>query len=476
MSSRDTFDLVVIGGGPGGHVAAGRAAELGLRVALVERREFLGGTCLNEGCIPSKALLVSSELFETAGRDLGDHGIVSAPAELDLGRMMARKARIVRDLAEGIRSMMKRSRVAVFCGKGRLAGAGRVAVEGEEGERELRAEWIVLATGGAPVELPSLPFDGDRVASSAEALAFDRVPARLVVVGAGAVGLELGSIWNRLGSRVTVIDVLPRVLPFADHQVSRFLKRSLERQGLDFRLGRTVLGAEICEGGLDVVLRDESGREETVPCDRLLVAVGRRPLTEGVGLEEAGVEVGAGGRIEVDDHFRTTAAGVYAIGDLVRGPMLAHKASEEGLAVAEEVSGRGIGGRRIDPAAIPNVVYTRPEAAQVGLTEEELKEQDLPYEAGRAYFKANGRARCMGAEEEGLVKVLAHRETGRLLGVHVLGPCASELIGWAVPLVRGEGKVEDLVRAVPAHPTLSEVLREAAWAVGRRRPGSRKAG
>jgi len=458
------FDLFVIGGGPGGYVAAIRGAQLGLKVGLAEVRPTLGGTCLNVGCIPSKALLESSGHFHRVRRGLGEHGIDAGPAAIDVGRMMARKEQVVRDLTEGIRFLMKKNKVQVFQGRGRLAGPGRAAVASDGGEDGVEAAHIVLAMGSVPLEIPSLPFDGQRIVTSTEALSFPAVPEHLVVVGAGAVGLEIGSVWGRLGARVTVVELLPTITPFADRMMARTLERALAKQGLSFRLGSRIAGARVRGERVEAEVADPKGAAETLDCDRLLVSAGRRPATGGAGLQEAGVRLDAGGRVEVDDRFRTSLPGVYAIGDLIRGPMLAHKAEEEGVAVAEGIAGNPV---HVDHGLIPSVVYTHPELAQVGATEEELKARGEPFRAGRFYFQANGRARCAG-EDEGLVKVLAHAETGRLLGVHIVGPSASELIAEAAAALASGATAAQLAAVVHAHPTLSEALREAALAVDKR--------
>lgn len=460
----EPFDFAVIGAGPGGYVAAIRAAQLGMRVTLVEKEASLGGTCLNVGCIPSKALLESSELLHQARNAFQKHGITTGTVGLDLGRMMARKDQVVKQLTDGIGLLMKKNKIIVVKGRGSLAGEGRILVRQKPGEKEIRARNILLAAGSLPVELSSVPFDGKHIVSSTEALAFHEVPEHLVVVGGGAVGLELGSVWNRLGAKVTVVEILPHILPFADRQVAKTLERVLSKQGLAFRLGSKVSGAGIEGDRVTVNVADENGNTESLRCEKLLVSVGRRPATEGLGLRESGVHVDQAGRIEVDDNFWTGVTGVYAIGDLVRGPMLAHKAAEEGVAVAERIAGKA---GHVNYGAIPNVVYTSPELAQVGITEEDAKARGLPYKSGRYYFKANGRAKCLG-EEEGMVKILSHAETDRLLGVHILGPRASELIAEAVMAFEFQASTEDVARTVHAHPTLSETLKEAALAVDRR--------
>jgi dihydrolipoamide dehydrogenase len=462
----ENFDLAVIGAGPGGYVAAIRGAQLGLNVALVEVRSTLGGTCLNVGCIPSKVLLESSGLYHRVRNGLEEHGISAGPVEMDLGKMMARKDRVVRELTDGIRGLMKKNKVSVFHGQGVLDGPGRLQVKPADGGDPLQVEatHILLAMGSVPLEIPSLPFDGERIVSSTEALGFPRVPDHLVVLGAGAVGLELGSVWRRLGAKVTVVEMLPMITPFADRMIARTLEKALKKQGLDFRLGSRITGAELQGEVLRVSVENGKGEVESLDCDKLLVSAGRRPCVEGAGLEEAGVEREEDGRIRVDDRFRTSVPGVYAIGDLIRGPMLAHKAEEEGMAAAEEIAGRP---GHTNCRVIPSVVYTHPELAQAGLTEEEAKAQGLPIKSGRFYFRANGRAKSAG-EEEGLVKVLAHAESGLLLGVHIVGPCASELIAEAVTVLENEGTAEMLARTVHAHPTLSEAVKEAALAVDRR--------
>lgn len=459
----ETFDLVVIGAGPGGYVCAIRAAQLGLKTALVERDASLGGTCLNVGCIPSKALLESSELFHAMRHKSEAHGILPASVKLDLPRMLARKEGIVKDLTDGVAVLMKKNKVTVLHGRGVLKGGGKVAVLSDSGEREIAGKSVCLAMGSVPVQLPFLPFDGSRVVSSTEALCFDAVPVHLVVIGAGAIGLEMGSVWNRLGAKVTVVELLPRVAPFADAQMSTFLERALKAQGMVFRLGAKVTRAKVEGDAVTVVIQNGKGEEESLACDKVLVAVGRKPCTDTAGLAEAGVALD-GGRVVVDDHFQTSLPGVFAIGDLVRGPMLAHKAQDEGVALAELLAGKP---GHVNYEAIPNVVYTHPELACVGLTEEECKAKGLPVKVGKFYFKGNGRAKSLG-EDEGLVKVVAHAETDRVLGVHILGARASDMIAEAVLALEMRASAEDLARTCHAHPTLSEILKEAALNVEKR--------
>jgi len=460
----DSFDLVILGAGPGGYVCAIRAAQLGLKTALVEQRPTLGGTCLNVGCIPSKALLESSELYAAARHRFAEHGIGVSGLALELPQMMARKGQVVRELVDGVAVLMKKNKVTVLSGRGVVTGRSQVTVHGESGEQRLEATSICLAMGSEPVELPFMPFDGERIVSSTEALSFPAVPERLIVVGAGAVGLELGSVWSRLGAAVTVVEMLPTIAPFADKQMSSSLQRALEAQGLEFRLSTKVTAAKVTTAGVAVTVANDKGESEELACDRVLVAVGRRPNSAGSGLDSVGVELEAGGRVRIDDRFRTNVEGIYAIGDLVRGPMLAHKAEEEGIALAELLAGKP---GHVNYDAIPNVIYTEPELAMVGRTEAELKEAGIAFNTGRFMFRANGRAKSLGLLD-GMVKILADKETDRILGVHMVGPRVSELIAEAVVAVEFQASAEDIALTSHAHPTLSEVVREAALAVGKR--------
>jgi dihydrolipoamide dehydrogenase len=460
----ESYDLVVIGAGPGGYVCAIRAAQLGLETALVEKRSTLGGTCLNIGCIPSKALLESSELYAAAHQSFAVHGIVADGLTLDLPQMMARKSGIVKELVDGIAMLMKKNKVAVHTGRGVLTAPGRVTVHAGDREEELAAKAVCLAMGAEAVELPFAPFDGERIVSSTEALSFAEVPESLVVIGAGAVGLELGSVWSRLGAKVTVVEMLPTIAPFADKQMSGSLERALAAQGLEFHLESKVTGIESLENGAKVSFEDKDGNSQELECDKVLVAVGRRPNTQGSGIEDMGIELDEGRRIKVDEHFRTHVEGVYAIGDLIRGPMLAHKAEDEGIALAELLAGKA---GHLNYGTIPNVIYTEPELAMVGRTEAELKEAGVPFSAGRFMFRVNGRAKGLGLLD-GMVKILAHKETDEILGVHMVGPRVSELIAEAVVAMEFNASAEDLARTCHAHPTLSEVVREAALAVDKR--------
>ncbi len=458
----ERFDLVVIGSGPGGYVAAIRAAQLGMKVACVEKRATLGGTCLNVGCIPSKAMLESSELYAQARDHFARHGIQTGQLGFDLKSMLGRKEQVVKANTEGIVFLFKKNKITRVNGTGRLAGKGQVAVKAEDGkETVLEAERILLATGSESVALPSLPFDGKQVVSSTEALTFSEVPRRLLVVGAGYIGLELGSVWNRLGSKVTVVEFLPRILPLADTEIAELLYRSLAKQGLTFHLDTKVTGAS-AKGGQVAVRAETKGKEVGFEADRVLVAVGRRPFTGGLGLKEAGVRVDERtGRVPVDESFQTNVPGVYAIGDLIAGPMLAHKAEDDGIACAERMAGKKT---HVNYDTVPSVIYTWPEVASVGQTEEQVKESGREYRVGRFKFSANPRARTMD-ETEGLVKIIADAKTDRLLGVHIFGPRASELIAEAVAVMEFSGSAEDVARTCHAHPTLSEAVREAALAV-----------
>ena len=461
----DIFDIVVIGGGPGGYVAAIRAAQLGMKVAVVEKRNNLGGVCLNEGCIPSKALLDSSELFTVAKEKFVSHGIKAAGLEFDLAKMMARKDQIVRKLTEGISFLLKKNKVIRFTGSGKLAGPRGdglqvVAVTSPDSPgipRLINGRHILLATGSEPVELPFLPFDGQTVVSSREALAFAEVPEHLLVVGGGYIGLELGSVWNRLGAKVTVVEMLPHILPNTDRQVADALAHILKKQGMYFLMESSVTGVDIEEGTTLVTVQTGDSTEE-LSCDRVLVAVGRKPFAANLGLVEAGIDLDEKGRVVVDKNYETAADGIYAIGDLIAGPMLAHKAMEEGVACVERLAGHA---SQVDYEFIPGVVYTWPEAASVGKTEEELKEANIAYSAGRFSFAANGRARCM-EETDGFVKILARKDTGKVLGVHVVGPRASEMIAEAVTVISYGGSAQDIALTFHAHPTLSEAMKEAA--------------
>jgi dihydrolipoamide dehydrogenase len=461
----ERYDVLVIGAGPGGYVAAIRAAQLGMSVACIEKRATLGGTCLNVGCIPSKALLDSSELYAQAQTHFTRHGIQVEKLGLDLAAMLARKDRVVKGLTDGVAFLFKKNKITSYVGAGRLMGEGKVAVKSASAEEIiLEARHIVLATGSESVSLPSLAFDGTSIVSSTEALAFDRVPQHLIVVGGGYIGLELGSVWSRLGAKVTVLEFLPRILPLSDGEIAEQLHRALSKQGLAFHLDTKVTGAG-SQGGQIVVNATHKGKDVLFQGDKVLVAVGRRPFTKGLGLREIGINPDERtGRISVDENFETNVKGVYAIGDLIDGPMLAHKAEEDAVACVERLAGMKT---HVDYDTVPSVVYTWPEVASVGPTEEQIKASGREYRVGRFPFAANPRARCMD-ETEGLVKVLADAHTDRLLAVHIIGPRASELIAECVTVMEFAGSAEDIARICHAHPTLSEAVREAALAVDRR--------
>ncbi|TMB55418.1 MAG: dihydrolipoyl dehydrogenase [Deltaproteobacteria bacterium] len=459
----DRYDLVVIGAGPGGYVAAIRAAQLGMRVACVEKDAALGGTCLNVGCIPSKALLDSSELFHQARHGLGAHGVNVSGVELDLGAMMTRKDRVVRGLTQGVASLFKKNKVVWVQGAARLAAPGRVAVRGAQGEQTLEAARVLIASGSEPAPLRTLPFDGERIVSSTEALSLSRVPARMLVVGAGAVGLELGSVWSRLGAEVTVVEIVDRILPGMDGGMAGQLQRALERQGLSFRLATEARGAVRAGNGVRVTVASKDGSAD-VEADVVLVAIGRRPYMNGLGVRELGVKVDERGRIVVNDRFETSVAGVFAIGDVIAGPMLAHKASEEGVIAVECMAGQPA---HVNYDAIPNIVYTWPELASVGLSEEEAAARGVAVAVGTFPFVANGRARCLN-ETDGGVKVLAGVRTDRIVGLHILGPRASDLIAEAALAMEFDASAEDVARSIHGHPTLPEAIKEAALAVSKR--------
>lgn len=458
MPSTERFDLIVIGAGPGGYVAALRAAELGMKTACVERDPNPGGVCLNVGCIPSKVLLESTEYYHFAANRFDEHGIRASELTMDLARLMERKRTIVSGLGDNVRKLLEENKVRLIRGTARLKSNEQVEVLGvDETAANFSAGAVVLAAGSEPASLPFLPFDGKRVVSSTEALEFDSVPKRLGIVGGGYIGLELGSVWRRLGAEVTVIEVLPKIAATLDGQVARLLERLLRRQGIGFRLGTRVVNSAPAQDGMKLILESNVKEEETV-FDKILVAVGRRPLTRGLGLEELGILLGPGGFIAVDEQYRTNVPGIYAIGDLVPGPMLAHKASAEGIAAVECMAGLA---SEVNYDAIPAVVYTSPEVASVGKTEEELKDLGIAYRQGVYPFAGTARARSLG-ETDGFVKILAHAHSERILGVHIIGPRASELIAECVLAIKSHMKAEDLRRTIHAHPTLSEAVHESA--------------
>ena len=454
------FDLVVIGTGPGGYVCAIRAAQLGLKVAVVEKRATHGGTCLNVGCIPSKALLHASELYAESKHSFAKMGI-RAETSIDFPKMMAFKQEAIDGNTKGIDFLLKKNKVTVFHGEGVIAAPGRVTVGGET----LEAPHIVIATGSDVARLKGIAIDEERIVSSTGALALTDIPARLTVIGAGVIGLELGSVYARLGAKVTVIEYLDRILPGMDLDVAKTFQRLLQKQGFAFRLSAKVTSATVANGKVTLGVEPAAGgAAEQIEADVVLVAVGRVPYTQGLGLEKIGVKLDERGRIAVDGHFATNVPGIHAIGDVIRGPMLAHKAEDEGIAVAEIIAGQA---GHVNYDVIPGVVYTAPEVAAVGRTEEELKAAGIDYKAGKFLFLANGRAKA-NQTTDGVVKVLADAKTDRVLGVHVIGPMAGELIHEAAVLMEFGGSAEDLARTCHAHPTLSEAVKEAAMAVAGR--------
>ena len=466
MANTETYDLLVIGAGPGGYVAAIRAAQLGMKVACVEKRDAMGGTCLNVGCIPSKALLESSEHFHMAREGLGVHGVKVSGVKLDLKAMLSRKDQVVGELTRGVGGLLKKNKVDVFEGAAKLASPTSVTVTPARkgGKKQtLDAKQILIASGSEAMELPFAKFDEKQIVSSTGALELKKVPRHLIVIGAGVIGLELGSVWRRLGAEVTVVEMLPKLLGLLDRQITNMAQRVFTKQGFTFHLNTRVTGVEK-KGGQVVVTAQKDGEAFKLKGDVLLVAIGRRPYADGLGLGEAGVDLDPQGRILVNQDFRTSVPSVYAIGDVIAGPMLAHKASEEGIAVAEKLAGRV---SHITYEAIPWIVYTWPEIAWVGHGEEELKEQGRKYRVGSYPFMANPRAKTMG-ETDGMVKILADAGTDRLLGVLVIGPRASDIIAEAALAMEFGASAEDLARSVHAHPTLSEAIKEAALGVDKR--------
>ena len=462
--SVEKFDVVIIGSGPGGYVAAIRAGQLGLRTAIVEKDKELGGTCLNIGCIPSKALLTSSDHFMFAKKEAQKHGIMIDNVNVDLSKMLQRKDKVVKTLTGGVRTLMKTNKVTTFEGLGAIAAPGKVSVKGSNGEaKEIETKNIVIATGSVPVELPFAKFDGNTIVSSTEALCFTEAPAKFLVIGAGAIGLELGSVWSRLGSEVTVLEFLPRIAVGFDLELSNLLQRSLTAQGMTFHL-ETKVSAIKLENGRVVATASKGSEELKFDADKVLVSVGRRPFSDGLGAEKVGLELDEKKRIKVDKHFRTNVEGIYAIGDVIAGPMLAHKAEDEGIACVEIIAGKS---GHVNYEAIPGIIYTNPELAGVGLTEDQAKEKGIDVRLGKFPFRANGRA-LSNEDTDGMVKFVADAKTDRILGAHILQHAASELIAEAVSVMEFGGSSEDLGRTCHSHPTLSEAVKEAALAVEKR--------
>ncbi|MEP2705587.1 MAG: dihydrolipoyl dehydrogenase [Roseibium sp.] len=456
------YDLVVIGTGPGGYVCAIKAAQLGLKTAVVEKRPTLGGTCLNIGCIPSKAMLHASEMFEEAGHGFDKLGIKVAKPKLDLPTMMKHKTDVVDANVNGVAFLMKKNKIDVHTGTGKILSAGKVEVTGDDGKASvLDTKNIVIATGSEVMPLSGVEIDEKQIVSSTGALELDKVPGKMVVVGGGVIGLELGSVWNRLGSEVTVVEFMDKILGPMDGDVSKNFNRMLKKQGMKFKLSSKVTGVAKKGKGLSVSVEPAKGGDaEVIEADIVLVAIGRRPYSEGLGLETAGVALDERGRVQIDKHYKTNVDGIYAIGDVVAGPMLAHKAEDEGVALAEILSGQA---GHVNYDVIPGVVYTQPEVASVGKTEEELKAAGIEYKSGKFNFSANGRARAMNATD-GFAKVLADAKSDQVLGVHIVGFGAGEMIHEAAVLMEFGGSAEDLGRTCHAHPTMSEAVKEAAMA------------
>jgi len=461
--ANEPFDLVVIGTGPGGYVAAIRAAQLGMKVAVVEKRATFGGTCLNVGCIPSKALLQSSHLFEQAGHDLGVHGIVLGPPKLDFAQLMKRKGEVVDATTKGVAFLFRKNKITAFQGTGRIEKADSVVVLGDDGvvKDTLAAKNILIASGSEVTPLPGVAVDEKKIVSSTGALELAEVPRHLVVVGAGIIGLELGSVWRRLGSEVTVVEFLDRITPGVDDEITKQFQRSLTKQGLKFKLSSKVTKAETTDSGVILTVEPaKGGAAETLQADVVLVSIGRRPLVEGLGLDKVGVKLTAHGRIAVDAHLQTSVPGIYAIGDVIDGPMLAHKASEDGIACVETIAGQK---GHVDWDLVPSVIYTQPEVAWVGKTEEQLKAAGVAYKVGKYPFTADPRSRA-NAATEGFVKVLADKATDKVLGVHIIGAEAGTMIAESVMAMEFSASAEDIGRVCHAHPTVNEATKEAALA------------
>lgn len=458
----EQYDLVVIGSGPGGYVCAIKAAQLGLKVACVEKRETLGGTCLNIGCIPSKALLHASEVYHQAESVMEKLGVKASKVSLDLKKMMEHKSKTVDELTKGIAFLFKKNKVTPVFGTGKITSANSVEVALNKGGTEtLQTKNIVIATGSDIISLPNVEIDEKQIVSSTGALELPKVPDHLLIIGGGVIGLEMGSVWSRLGAKVTVVEYLDRITPSMDLEVSKSFQKILEKQGITFQLSTKVTDVKKSKSGVKVTVAPAAGGDsKEIACDVVLMSIGRKPYTENLGLDAAGVKMDERGRVEIDAHFRTSQPNIYAIGDAVKGAMLAHKAEEEGVAVAEIISGKH---GHVNYNTIPNVIYTWPEVADVGKSEEQLKEEGTPYKIGKFPFAANGRAKaCLNAD--GFIKILAHKDTDRVLGVHMIGPDVGNMINEAAMAMEFSASAEDIARSCHAHPTTSEVVKEAALA------------
>jgi dihydrolipoamide dehydrogenase len=456
----ENYDVIVIGAGPGGYVAAIRAAQLGKKVAIIEKRKTLGGTCLNVGCIPSKALLDSSEEYDKAKHKLGDHGITVASVKIDIKKMMERKDKVVGEVTSGVDYLMKKNKITRYLGLGKFVSKTEISITADDGKSEtISGTNIIIATGSTPIEIPPLPIDGKTLITSDHAIALEEVPSHLIIVGAGVIGLELGSVWARLGAKVTIVELLPRLFGTADAATASYTQRLLEKQGLTFLFETKVHGAKVKGKKVEVEIEDKEGKKSILEGDKVLVSIGRRPNTDGLGAKEIGIEFTERGRVKVkQNHFQTNIPNIYAIGDVIDGPMLAHKAEDEGIALAEMLAGKA---GHVNYKAIPWVVYTWPEVAWVGHGEEELKAQGIEYKIGKSMFKANARSKAMN-ESDGQVKILSDKKTDKLLGVYIVGPRASDMIAEVAVAFEFGASAEDIARSTHAHPTLSEVIREAA--------------
>lgn len=456
------FDVTVIGSGPGGYVAAIRAAQLGLKTAIIERYNSLGGTCLNVGCIPSKALLDSSEHYHNAHEKFSQHGILLSNLQVDMQQMIRRKNEVVDQTVKGLDFLMKKNKIEVFHGHGSFLSPNRIQITAGDGAvSEIETDKTIIATGSKPITPPAFNYDKKRVITSTEALNIQEVPSRMVIIGGGVIGLELGSVFGRLGAKIDVVEFLDRIIPTMDGDCSKELMRSLKKINMDFHLRHAVTSVKATDAGVEVEVQKRDSEEKfTIQADYCLVAIGRRPYTDGLGLDKAGVQLDDKGRVIVNNHLQTNVPGIYAIGDVIRGAMLAHKAEEEGVLAAETIAGQK---PHIDYNLIPGVVYTWPEVAAVGRTEEQLKEEGIPYKSGKFPFKALGRARA-STDVDGMVKVLSHKDTDEILGVHIVGPRAADMIAEAVALMEFRASAEDAARMSHAHPTYTEAFKEAALA------------
>ncbi|HEX7927774.1 MAG TPA: dihydrolipoyl dehydrogenase [bacterium] len=464
MAQAAQYDVIIIGGGPGGYVCAIRAAQLGMRVACVEKGDTLGGTCLNVGCIPSKALLESSELYHQAKEQLGEHGVTVGSVKLDLAAMMTRKDKVVGDLTRGVDGLFKKHKITRYLGTGKFAAANAIEVTSGGKKEVITGEHIVIATGSEPIPLPFAPFDGKKVVSSTEALSLPKVPKHLIVIGAGVIGLEMGSVWLRLGAQVTVVEMLPQLFASLDGQISRTALRIFQKQGFTFHLGTKVNGVKTSGTGVQVSCTGADGKAVELSGDAVLVSIGRRAYTEGLGAKEVGVALDERGRVKINSHYQTNVPNIYAIGDVVAGAMLAHKAMDEGIALAEILAGQP---GHVNYEAVPWIVYTHPEVAWVGLGEEQLKAEGRSYKVGTYPFTATPRAKTL-ADTDGMVKIIADAKTDRLLGFLVIGPRAGDLIAEAAIAFEFGASAEDIARSMHAHPTLAEAVKEAALAVDKR--------